>query len=311
MASTNKTTNYELSQFIATDKPAWLGDYNQDMSKIDTQMKANATSASTNATAISGLQTSVSGISTDLGTAQGDITSLGTRMTAVETKNTEQDTAISGNASDITSLQTRMTTVESGQSTQGNAITSLQTDVSANTTAIAGNTSEIASTKSELNGFESKFNLTPTTITSISGYNNAVQSANLTLAQSSDSSFFKFYGRLTLKAGSSSNTYSSTPVDGLTGYYGIDTGLVLNDAPDEAYLVSPAGIAWNYQDGQKIEYISGYNTFAVGTNGHIYARVSTNATTTVNANFYFVMDYIPCLYINKSFGDTPEPEPNA
>ena len=46
MASTNKTTNYELSQFIGTDKPAWLADYNTDMSKIDTQMKANADATS-------------------------------------------------------------------------------------------------------------------------------------------------------------------------------------------------------------------------------------------------------------------------
>jgi hypothetical protein len=45
MSSTNKTTNYNLSQFVGTDKPAWLADYNQDMSKIDTQMKANADSA--------------------------------------------------------------------------------------------------------------------------------------------------------------------------------------------------------------------------------------------------------------------------
>ena len=47
MASTNHTTNYELSQFIGTDKPAWLGDYNSDMGKIDAQMKLNADSAST------------------------------------------------------------------------------------------------------------------------------------------------------------------------------------------------------------------------------------------------------------------------
>ena len=45
MSSTNKTTNYELSQFLGSDKPAWLADYNQDMSKIDTQMKANADGA--------------------------------------------------------------------------------------------------------------------------------------------------------------------------------------------------------------------------------------------------------------------------
>lgn len=39
MASTNKTTNYELSQYIGTDKPTYLGDYNSDMSKIDTAIK--------------------------------------------------------------------------------------------------------------------------------------------------------------------------------------------------------------------------------------------------------------------------------
>lgn len=42
MASTNKTRNYDLSQFVGTDRPTWLGDYNSDMAKIDAQMKANA-----------------------------------------------------------------------------------------------------------------------------------------------------------------------------------------------------------------------------------------------------------------------------
>lgn len=41
MSSTNKTSNYELTQFIGADKPSWLGDYNTDMGKIDTAMKAN------------------------------------------------------------------------------------------------------------------------------------------------------------------------------------------------------------------------------------------------------------------------------
>lgn len=42
MTATNKTTNYELSQFVGTDRPTWLGDYNGDMSKIDAQLKRNA-----------------------------------------------------------------------------------------------------------------------------------------------------------------------------------------------------------------------------------------------------------------------------
>lgn len=39
MAHTNQTPNYELSQFLGTDKPAWLVDYNGDMEKIDLGMK--------------------------------------------------------------------------------------------------------------------------------------------------------------------------------------------------------------------------------------------------------------------------------
>ena len=35
MASTNKTTTLGLSQFVGTDKPDWLTDYNRDMEKID------------------------------------------------------------------------------------------------------------------------------------------------------------------------------------------------------------------------------------------------------------------------------------
>lgn len=42
MASTNKTENYDLSQFVGTDHPTWLGDYNSDMEKIDAQLKRNA-----------------------------------------------------------------------------------------------------------------------------------------------------------------------------------------------------------------------------------------------------------------------------
>ena len=36
MTATNHTTNYKLSQFEESDRPTWLGDYNSDMSKIDT-----------------------------------------------------------------------------------------------------------------------------------------------------------------------------------------------------------------------------------------------------------------------------------
>lgn len=59
MASTNKTTTLNLSQFVGNDKPDWLTDYNDDMEKIDTWATAaksdintannNANSAKTSA----------------------------------------------------------------------------------------------------------------------------------------------------------------------------------------------------------------------------------------------------------------------
>lgn len=60
MASTNKTSNLELSQFIATDTPTWLVDYNGDMEKIDAgvgRVEELAETASTQAVgAANGLQ---------------------------------------------------------------------------------------------------------------------------------------------------------------------------------------------------------------------------------------------------------------
>ena len=41
MGATNHTTNYNLPQFVGSDKPTWLGDVNGAMNLIDAQMKAN------------------------------------------------------------------------------------------------------------------------------------------------------------------------------------------------------------------------------------------------------------------------------
>lgn len=45
MPHTNKTPNYELPQFIGTDKASWLGDLNPAFLAIDTGMQANKVSA--------------------------------------------------------------------------------------------------------------------------------------------------------------------------------------------------------------------------------------------------------------------------
>ena len=57
MASTNKTTNYSLPQWVGSDKPTYLGDFNDAFSKIDTQMKSNNdTAAAANTKANSAIE---------------------------------------------------------------------------------------------------------------------------------------------------------------------------------------------------------------------------------------------------------------
>ena len=80
MSSTNKTTNYELSQFIGSDKPAWLQDYNTDMSKIDTGIHTAQTTATgadgkadANSTAIGTLANLTTTAKTDLVNAVNEV----------------------------------------------------------------------------------------------------------------------------------------------------------------------------------------------------------------------------------------------
>lgn len=77
MSSTNHTTNYNLPQFVGSDKPAWLGDINPAFGAIDTAMHNNATAAaqaSTDAgnaaTAAASAATAAADAATAAGTAQ-------------------------------------------------------------------------------------------------------------------------------------------------------------------------------------------------------------------------------------------------
>lgn len=94
MSSTNKTNYYELSQYIGTDKPTYLGDYNSDMSKIDdaihgvqeTATTANQTAGSADAKVTLANQ-SIENLKGRVGVIEGNVSNL-------EEKNTSQDSTI-------------------------------------------------------------------------------------------------------------------------------------------------------------------------------------------------------------------------
>ena len=68
MSSTNKTLHYNLPQFIGSDIPTWLGDFNSAMTAIDSGINAAATSAS-------GAATTAAQASTDAAAAASSATS--------------------------------------------------------------------------------------------------------------------------------------------------------------------------------------------------------------------------------------------
>lgn len=159
MASTNKTTNYELSQFVGSDKPAWLGDYNTDMAKIDAQMKLNADAATAAA-----------------GTGTANTAAIGTlsNLTTTEKSN------LVGAVNEVNS------TASTAQNTANAASTTANT---AATTA--------QSAKNEADRLINQFNFTATEYdssnTTISGATYA-SNAKFTVALNSDSTLLKIYG---------------------------------------------------------------------------------------------------------------------
>lgn len=105
MSSTNKTSNYELSQFLGSDKPAWLADYNSDMSKIDAQMKLNAdgvTTASGTASSAASAVGTLSNLTTDAKTSA---------VAAINEVDSHADTAQSTASSALSSATTNATDI--------------------------------------------------------------------------------------------------------------------------------------------------------------------------------------------------------
>lgn len=112
MSSTNKTNYYDLSQYIGTDKPTYLGDYNSDMSKIDgaihgvqeTATTANQTAGSAEAK-VNVANQSIEALKSRVGVVEGSVSNL-------EEKNTLQDKLITE----------AKTSAESANTTANNAL---------------------------------------------------------------------------------------------------------------------------------------------------------------------------------------------
>lgn len=128
-SSTNKTTNYELPQFIGTDKPTWLGDFNEAMADIDAGMHENASDISAMASDVATASATASQASQDVSTLSSTVSSLSSDVSsATSTANNAQSTATSAlntantangkadtNTSAISGIDTRVTALENAK----------------------------------------------------------------------------------------------------------------------------------------------------------------------------------------------------
>lgn len=101
MSSTNKTTHYNLSQYIASDKPTYLVDYNSDMSNIDTGIHEAKAEADTNTAAIGSLSDLNTTVKSDLVSAVNEVEG---RVDTLETTVSGHTTSIATNTSAIGTL---------------------------------------------------------------------------------------------------------------------------------------------------------------------------------------------------------------
>ena len=100
MSHTNSTTNYNLPQFVGTDKPTWLNDVNGAFASIDAQMKLNADSATSAGTSATTANNAIGTLSSLETTAKTDLVS------AVNEVNTAVGT-VSGVASSASATATQ------------------------------------------------------------------------------------------------------------------------------------------------------------------------------------------------------------
>ncbi len=236
MASTNKTAHYNLSQYIGTDKPTYLVDYNTDMSAIDTAIYT-----------VSGV---ASGASSKADTNETNIGTLSNLTTDVKT-------SLVGAINEVDShADTNTTNIATNTSAIG-TLANLETTTKNNLVgAINENRSDI--NKLDLIYFDS---YAGTDMTASTG--TVADWSTITVASNSDGSIGKVYGTIQLTSGTGNVviTIASTKLRP-------DTDITINNACITLYGSSVIGEDITIKTNGNIEL----SLYVTGTGQSIVSR---------------------------------------
>lgn len=183
MSATNLTKNLKLSQFVASDKPSWLGDVNGDNKKIDDGYgvlvgeisKANDTASSAKSQSDANTQT-LTNVNSELedygnritaleaggGTEQLEqrVNTLGTDVEALHTRADTFEEEISQNGTDITTLKGKVDTIEPKVKTNSDNITSLNSTTSELSETVQSVNTSTLTLQTEMTNVKQRLNTT-------------------------------------------------------------------------------------------------------------------------------------------------------
>lgn len=114
MASTRKTTNFNLSQFDDNDKPSWRGDYNGDMSRIDAGLNSNRVATEKN--------------TSDIVQVRKDVDAANAKAQSAQSAADTANQGVAKANQDISALDSK---VDSNAASATNSIAGLTRDISA------------------------------------------------------------------------------------------------------------------------------------------------------------------------------------
>lgn len=259
-ASTNKTANYNLPQFIGTDKPTWLGDINQAMFDIDAGMHTNASDIESVETIAQNASASASQASQDVAGLTSTVNTLSSNVTSVtQTANNAQQTATSA--------------LNTANTANGKADT--------NASNISALTTRVTTAETQISNFNLTKFTTPT-LTRASGSFTVNPNSTLTIATNSDGSLAKIYGIV-----NASNVKTAGVITAPSSL-----------RPDSDIIVSPHMLRLNYAlsgDNINIHTINGAE-ITIKTDGTIEIPISLatsgdSCRCIINDSLLFVKDF--------------------
>lgn len=278
-SATNHTAHYNLSQYISTDKPTYLIDYNSDMLAIDTAIYNAMSKATVNETNIGTMENLTTTAKTDLVSALNEVNSQVGTNTSNISQNTSDISTLGGNQGDLANLTT---------TTKSNLVSAINEVKSVNdtqTTNISKNATDIANIKNLLNlKYIQTYSLSDVTNKVNISSTTSGNGLTVTVAQDETGEIFKVYGNFVLvRADNSGNNFKFTLPN------------ALRKSPDTAYTIVSAGYAVNRSSNTIISSIS----LTVNTDGSITVEGGMPGGNN-NSGIIF-----PCLYFNSDFGDEP------